>query len=234
MGREHAEQLREWVGTRTRSELIHQHGFTMRTAFWHQIADLPGAPVTGAAQAQGKIRVDRGQLFGLAAAATEDDSGASALKLLWHTLAWGTGSSNRNNGRRITAVRKDPHQAGRALQQAAEASQADPERAFGLLHPGNRNLISYLGPNFSTKYLYFAGAGNPQHPCLIVDSRVLASLYQMTDDPIFAMKPHQFHYGVRRYLAATENLKALADEASTAERPIAYDEAERWAFETAR
>jgi hypothetical protein len=34
-------------------------------------------------------------------------------------------------------------------------------------------------PAFFTKYLYFAGAGDPRHPCVILDSRVAAALVRI-------------------------------------------------------
>lgn len=49
-----------------------------------------------------------------------------------------------------------------------------PASAFALLRPGNSNAIRYLGPSFFTKFLYFAGGGAPDHPCLILD-RVVAT-----------------------------------------------------------
>ncbi|RFZ63006.1 hypothetical protein DE4576_04945 [Mycobacterium marinum] len=33
-----------------------------------------------------------------------------------------------------------------------------------------------LGPAFFTKYLYFAGGGQPQHPCAILDANVALAL----------------------------------------------------------
>ena len=68
---------------------------------------------------------------------------------------------------------------GEALRHAAVASRTDPETAFKTLQP-LRPLIASLGPIFFTKYLYFAGAGNAQHRCLIVDKRVLATLSRYT------------------------------------------------------
>lgn len=79
------------------------------------------------------------------------------------------------NEKRITAITADLPRNGALLREAAKPSRTDPIAAFRLLRP-NRNAISYLGPNFSTKYLYFAGGGNVEHPCVIVDKRVRARL----------------------------------------------------------
>jgi hypothetical protein len=62
------------------------------------------------------------------------------------------------------------------LIRAAALSRSDPEQAYNTLFPHDRTAISYLGPAFFTKYLYFAGAGDAEHPCLILDSRVASAL----------------------------------------------------------
>jgi hypothetical protein len=59
---------------------------------------------------------------------------------------------------------------------AAELSRTDPEHAFAILRPDRTNAIKSLGPSFFTKFLYFAGGGDPAHPCLILDRRVATSL----------------------------------------------------------
>ncbi|MDR7170513.1 hypothetical protein J2W56_004264 [Nocardia kruczakiae] len=48
-----------------------------------------------------------------------------------------------------------------------------------MLRPGDRsNAIEFLGPAFFTKYLYFAGGGDPDHPCCILDTRVATTLHR--------------------------------------------------------
>lgn len=37
-------------------------------------------------------------------------------------------------------------------------------------------LLGQLGPAFFTKYLYFAGGGEPHHPCTILDVNVARAL----------------------------------------------------------
>ncbi|WP_424307558.1 hypothetical protein [Gordonia sp. (in: high G+C Gram-positive bacteria)] len=55
-------------------------------------------------------------------------------------------------------------------------ARRDPLAAYSLLRPGRRNAIRYLGPAFFTKFLYFAGGGDPHHRSLILDSRVASTL----------------------------------------------------------
>jgi len=73
----------------------------------------------------------------------------------------GSGNKRRNNKARIAAIAADPEAASALLQQAAARSRTDPQAAFDRLYPNNRTAVSDLGPAFFTKYLYFAGGGDP-------------------------------------------------------------------------
>lgn len=221
-------EISEWIAGRTRETLIHPHGGTIGLTFWDAIHGLPGAPLTGKPMRNGSVRIDRGQLFTLGRAVEADESGAAALKLFWHTLAWGSDARNWNNADRIRSVAKDPLAAGKLLRDVAIAAATDPEKAFRALHPGP-NAIGSLGPNFSTKFLYFAGAGNTEHPCLIVDKRVMGTLHRVTQDHVY--DPRGTNYGYFRYDAALKQMNAWAREAATTERPVAPDEVELWAFQ---
>jgi hypothetical protein len=118
--------------------------------------------------------VRRGDILAMAdAAASEPDA---ALTLLWNALAWGSGSRRRNNKARIAAVAADRDAATGLLQEAAQRSRDKPLDAYDLLYPRNKTAISDLGPAFFTKYLYFAGAGAPQHPSSILDENVAYAL----------------------------------------------------------
>lgn len=132
-----------------------------QSGFADEMFDAPGDALT------------RDALFGLGRSA--GDSAADARRLLWAALSWGTGRRHRLNKSRIGAVSEDPDRLGKLLAEAAVASREDPEAAYRLLRP-HGNAVRYLGPPFATKFLYFAGGGDPAHPCLILDSRVAASL----------------------------------------------------------
>lgn len=100
------------------------------------------------------------------------------------------------------------------------------------LKPG-RNAIGSLGPNFFTKFLYFAGGGALGHPCLIVDNRVLRSLHRETERPL--LDPDQTtNYGPAVYEDALLVMKVWAEELSHSARIVGADEVERWAFATGR
>jgi hypothetical protein len=98
------------------------------------------------------------------------------FSLLWRALAWGAGPRLRNNRRRLHSIAQDQEGARKLLTAAADESHHDPERAYRLLMPNGRPAIRYLGPAFLTKFLYFAGGGDPVHRCLILDERVARSV----------------------------------------------------------
>ena len=77
---------------------------------------------------------------------------------------------------RIDSIAGDPSAAALTLRSAAQLSHSDTESAYNTLYPRAVPAIAHLGPAFFTKYLYFAGAGAPDHASLILDSRVAAAL----------------------------------------------------------
>ncbi|POH73455.1 8-oxoguanine DNA glycosylase OGG fold protein [Arthrobacter glacialis] len=220
--------LTEFIQANPRSQAIDQHGFDLNLKYWNShIGHLPGVPVRGIGGDTERGRVSRGSLFAMADPACEDESYEAAYALLWHTLAWGTGSSHRNTKQGIASVEQDVSGIGSALRLAASLSRTDPEADFRTLQP-NRPLIKSLGPNFFTKYLYFAGAGNPEHRCLIVDNRVLATLSRYTEEPL--TPKHGSGYGYKTYSTAIELMVDWATQLSTTDRQVGFDEIERWAF----
>jgi hypothetical protein len=109
----------------------------------------------------------------------------------------------------------------------ARLAAADPKAAFLKLQP-NRPALKSWGPNFFTKYLYFTGGGALDHPSLIVDARVLATLKEATGNLVF--RPRYTNYSVGTYLAACEVMRTWAEQLSSPERTVGADEVERWAF----
>ncbi|WJH25432.1 hypothetical protein [Pseudarthrobacter defluvii] len=226
------EALRVWIGQHPRVEAIDNHGFDLKLDWWNsRIPESQGAPVTGRSGETGQGFISRGHIFALAETARDDESGIGAVRLFWHALAWGTGSSHRNSPRRIESVLGNDD-VRLLLRGAAGLSVTDPRGAFLLLKPG-RNAISSLGPNFFTKFLYFAGGGALGHSCLIVDNRVLRSLHRETGRPL--LDPNQpTNYGPAVYEDALLVMKAWAKELSQSGRIVGADEVERWAFATGR
>lgn len=225
------EAARRWVMEHSRESKVHDQGFNLSLDWWlTRLETLPGGPVTAEdGRSSGKGRIGRAYLFSLADDAVRDETGTSALRLLWHTLLWGTGDGNRNNVQRIKAIREDPHRAAILLRDAARISRRHPREAFAILRPKG-NAIRSLGPAFFTKFLYFAGGGHPEHPCLIIDNRVLNTIWSETGGCNDDLKPRH-NYGASTYVAALDILSNWAEQLTTSERIVAPDELERWAFE---
>ncbi|REE02278.1 hypothetical protein [Citricoccus muralis] len=197
-------------------------GSRLNTDWWaRKLGDLPGGPVLNDDGTHCKGRISRGGIFTLAEDAVQDTTGEAALRLLWHALHWGTGDSNRGNRKRIASIAADPPRFGRLLHDAAAA--------FTFLKPGRTNAIKDLGPGFFTKFLFFAGGGHPDHPCLIADRRVQRTLHRETGKQHRRVAPN-FLYGVNSYTSAVAVMRQWATEVSTPERAVAPDEVERWAF----
>ena len=112
-------------------------------------------------------------MFKLAGAA--QTSARDAERLLWNAVAWGAGKKPRLSRKRIESVAQDRVRLSELLRQAAVLSRSQPVDAYALLRPRD-NAIKHLGPAFFTKYLYFAGGGDADHPCCILDDRVAHSL----------------------------------------------------------
>ncbi|WUA09459.1 hypothetical protein OG225_07165 [Nocardia sp. NBC_01377] len=164
------EQLRIDVSGVVPDSYIHGHTIEVVADWWRAELAVHGLDADGVLGP----RISRGELFELA---TDIDGRDEVLRLLWNVLAWGTGSRARHGRNRIRAVAADPDRAADLLHAAARLSRTDPAGAYAVLRPGDRaNAIGFLGPSFFTKFLYFAGGGDPDHPCHILDERVARAL----------------------------------------------------------
>lgn len=209
--------------SRTGVDDVHAQSVPVNSAWWEARLDPRSLALHSPVWPGGEIR--RSDLFALAEN-QEDEYWAE--RLLWNTLAWGTGRRARNNGQRIKSVTGNP-EARKILQDAALASRDEPDDAFECFKTGHgRNTFPYLGPAFFTKYMYFAGAGRPSHSSVIVDQYVLKTLHQETGSADFVAR---FNYGRRVYRSAIGVLSEWAAAASEQlDRKVELDEIEYWAF----
>ena len=157
-------ELPSWAVPREPREVaVAAQSIDIRTEWWrHEIYSrgLPGDPPDAASLTRADVW----------------SRSADVYTLLWYALAWGAGRYLRQNVRRLVVIAEDVQRCGELLTEAAERSGKDPEAAFAILRPVRTNAIKHLGPSFFTKFLYFAGGGNPEHPSLILDRRVATSL----------------------------------------------------------
>ena len=209
-----------------RAQRIDDHAVPIAAAWWNAeiaAADLPGAPVAGrGVLSRGDLFEDAAELPGL--------SDEEFLRFMWRVLAWGSGKKLRLNRRRIRAVAHDTDPVVKTLRWACEAATTDAAQAYEVLHPKGRNAIRYLGPAFSTKLLYFAGAGSVRHPCAILDSRVVTTLKGTCGWDSLGYGRWPTHtYG--RYCSLLA--RWAAEESERLGRDVGVDEIERWLFDAA-
>ncbi len=104
--------LRTYAQSADREKDVLQQSISVDPAWWSK--RVPGAALTGDTAHPTLTRRD---LFSLAEPARETADGARDL--LWASLSWGTGTSQRNNARRIAALTDNPTLA-EGLQRAVE------------------------------------------------------------------------------------------------------------------
>jgi hypothetical protein len=204
-------------------ERVRNQGVDVDPSWWEQhikATDLPGAVLSTVPGRRGRA-ITRAQVFQVAARITEgDDSDEAVLSLLWHALAWGSGRRYRQNDRRINALRSND--AVKLLRRAAEVSTVEPRAAYSILIRRGGGVIEGMGPSFFTKFLYFAGAGQPQHPCLILDANVAKALHHQGWT---SLRPGWLNWYTDTYVSYCELLARWAGSAGKRlDRAVALDE----------
>lgn len=158
--------LTEWLAAGDRTAEVLADSVVVDRPWWSdQLGEhgLPGELIGDT--------ISRTQLFGLAEAALSSPD--DAINLLWNTIAFCHGRRWNENKRRMVAVKTDRRRIGELLQEAAQASREDPAVAFDLLKPDRGSQeIDRLGPTGFTWFLYFAGAGAPEHPSQVLDGKI--------------------------------------------------------------
>lgn len=206
-----------WLAAADSQQVILDHRVEIKATWWSRELQAAGFSdsIIGSS-------ISRQDLFRLADGALESDD--AMLTLLWNTLAWGSGTKNRNNRTRVQAIAEGPTRQVGLLREAAYLSRADPESAYALLYRWPRPAIRGLGPAFFTKILYVAGAGAPDHPSLILDARVARALRSAGWESLPETAWVSSTY--RRY---TELIERWTDEHHLSRRDLV----ERWLFNTA-
>jgi hypothetical protein len=185
---------------------------------------LPARPLELSVQDE-RQGLSRRDVWRHADAALADDE--ALLGLLLHSLAWGAGHRLRLCRKRLESVADDVAATVAVLRQAAEISRSDPVAAYSTLYPGGGAAIRWLGPAFGTKFLYFAGGGNPNHPSLILDSQVATVLHRRG----WTSLRSGGRWPATTYGRYCDLLRRWATEMSHGgNKPTAPDQLEHWLF----
>jgi hypothetical protein len=243
----------EYVACRLgdRENFIQGHGFVeseIKPGWWNQSLKDEGLgqfAVSADPNGSGSAKLTRGELFKLANTLETDTAGEhDYLKFLWHVLAWGSGTSRRNNlGRvRAFAATEDRCRNVDLLRKAADHARSSASAAYSCLIRRGGGKIEALGPAFFTKFLYFVGGGDPGHPCLILDARVAERLFVAGWDTLPRHRvrnpegretwSYSANWYTATYVSYCDLLKRWAEGASARlGHAIAPDEIERALFE---
>ena len=146
------------------------------------------------AEKSGRIHISRLELMELGAA---EPSADSALDLLIVSLAWGLGPRAPRLKARLDALAEAPAQAAHLLLTAWESvrERNPPEKTYSVLTTNRgQGRIPWLGPAFSTKFLYFAHGDSARPTHVILDEVVATNLgpSAWTDPPTAGWWPETY------------------------------------------
>jgi hypothetical protein len=187
-----------------RAAYIERHGFghaRLKPEWWLErgiTIDLPSRP-------DGEPALTRRDLFEMADHVSDDDS---LLAFLWHVLAWGSGTSRRNNDLRIDSCKQHVP----SLRGAFDAARSsDPRTAYRTLIRRGGAQIPHFGPAFFSKFLYFASE-NSAPRCLILDARVARSLWFLgwTMAPTYRGRSFSYNWYTDTYVSYCTLLESWA------------------------
>ncbi len=166
----------------SRAEVL-SHEVSADAARWQRELAVRGltAPI-GKLHGSGVVQLSRGDVFSIA---DQEPSSESAIQLLWYSLAWGLGTRAPRLHARLDGIAENEGEAASRLAEAWELvrNDADPEKAYSVLATDKgRARIKWLGPAFSTKFLYFA-QGSAAAPSYVILDGVVATHLRPTAWP---------------------------------------------------
>ncbi|WP_153392683.1 8-oxoguanine DNA glycosylase OGG fold protein [Ornithinicoccus halotolerans] len=219
------------LASTSRHAHVHEHWVPVDPRWWDSRLTehgLPGGPLQTPAGRDGRPGITRGQLFALAEDTATGDTEA-VLRLLWHVLAWGTGSGYRNQRARVGAVAAlGSVEAATRLHGAGKLAATDPVAAYQSMKPRGDHRIRELGPAFFTKYLYFAGAGDAEHRAVIMDTVVATVLRDRYRWTTLSTLPQWRASTYRSYVELVD--RWAREAAQRIGRRVSPDEVEVWLY----
>jgi hypothetical protein len=112
-----------------------------------------------------------------------DVAGLAALRMWWHVVAWDGGMAPAGRVDLVRAFAADLVAAARVLREAAAVAAGCPEAAYAWLRTGLAGLTGMADrpvrdwePGALTAFLYVAGSGCQNHPCLVLNGAIVRTL----------------------------------------------------------
>lgn len=175
-----------------------------------------------------RTTVARGEVFALG---DQEPTVENAYQLLYYSLAWGLGTRASRLHQRLDGLAQHPVKAGDLLVSAwTTVRQGAPTKDAYSVLTTNRGggRISWFGPAFSTKFLYFAQGTTAEPRHLILDQVVARNLQQdaWPQAPTAGWWPETY----QRYCTLLSQWAAQASAHPDINRPVRPDEIELTLF----
>ncbi|GAB2895800.1 8-oxoguanine DNA glycosylase OGG fold protein [Neomicrococcus lactis] len=159
------------------SSAVLNHAVIVDSDRWKEaLAERGLPPLQGMLAEGGRVSVSRKDIFDLGEKTLDSEN---ALQLLYYSLAWGLGTRASRLHQRLDGLAKNPQKAEKLLVDAwtSVKREAPVKEAYGtLIFDRGRARISWLGPAFATKFLYFAQGNEADARHLILDQVVAKNL----------------------------------------------------------
>jgi hypothetical protein len=153
---------------------VFEHAAPVNGTRWRlQLAARSLPPIRGKLATAGRTTVSRQEVFEFGDQPITSDN---AFQLLYYSLAWGLGTKAPYLHKRLEHLAAQQETAGNLLVSAWTMIRegATPREAYSCLTTDHgKGRISWYGPAFSTKFLYFA-QGNSTTPRLLILDQVVA------------------------------------------------------------
>lgn len=209
-------------------ETVMKHSIKVDGSRWQKALADRGLPaLEGALADPGLTFVSRGDVFEIGA---RDITPENAFQLLYYSLAWGLGRKARNLPKRLDGLAKNQQRAAELLVDAwtAVRSCEPPEDVYSVLTTSKgRARITWFGPAFSTKFLYFAQGPDLPPRCVILDEVVSTNLADVWPG---VRKDSWYPDTYERYCTFMSRWADLATDELNGERKVRADEIEYAVF----
>lgn len=210
-------------------EAVMGHAIPVDGDRWQEALAVRSLPaLKGTLARPGVTELSRRDVFELGA---RDMTPDNAFQLVYYSLAWGLGRKARNLNARLNGLAENQDKSAELLVDAWTAARngVPAEDVYSILTTSRgAGRITWFGPAFSTKFLYFAQGAGASPRYVILDEVVASSLAEEWPGvPKAGWYPDS--YG--RYCTFISRWAELATEQLNGERKVRADEIEYVLFQ---